>query len=145
MLPVVPKFPGLADAHNVFTVRTVPDVDRITDYIETHSAKHATVIGGGFIGLEMVENLHHRGLDVTLVEATPQVMPNLDFEMAQFLHEHLALNGINVRLNTKLEAFSVAGHTLKFADGDSIKSDLVILAIGVRPNSQLAQNAGVKQ
>lgn len=142
--PVVPKFPGLSDAHNVFTVRTVPDVDKITDYIENSAPKHATVIGGGFIGLEMVENLHNRGLDVTLVEATPQVMPNLDFEMAQFLHEHLALNGIDVRLNTKLEAFSDAGHTLTFADGDSINTDLVILAIGVKPNSQLAQAAGVK-
>ncbi len=142
--PVVPKFPGLADAHNVFTVRTVPDVDQITDYIENNAPKHATVIGGGFIGLEMVENLRNRGLDVTLVEATPQVMPNLDFEMAQFLHEHLALNGIDVHLNTKLEAFSNAGHTLTFAGGDSINTDLVILAIGIRPNSQLAKDAGVK-
>jgi Uncharacterized NAD(FAD)-dependent dehydrogenases len=143
--PVVPKFPGLADAHNVFTVRTVPDVDKITGYIENNAPKHATVIGGGFIGLEMAENLRNRGLDVTLVEATPQVMPNLDFEMAQFLHEHLALNGIDVRLNTKLEAFSNAGHTLTFAGGDSINTDLVILAIGVRPNSRLAKDAGVKR
>ncbi|MFC6253357.1 FAD-dependent oxidoreductase [Secundilactobacillus hailunensis] len=142
--PVVPKFPGLTEADNIFTVRTVPDVDQITNYIEKNSPKHATVIGGGFIGLEMVENLRNRGLAVTLVEATPQVMPNLDFEMAQFLHEHLALNGIDVRLNTKLEALSNGGHILQFAGGDSISTDLVILAIGIKPNSQLAQDAGVK-
>ncbi|WP_203650051.1 FAD-dependent oxidoreductase [Secundilactobacillus yichangensis] len=142
--PVIPHFPGLVDSHNVFTVRTVPDVDQITEYIEKNSSKHATVVGGGFIGLEMVENLRHRGLEVTLVEATPQVMPNLDFEMAQFLHEHLAINGVDLRLNTKLEAFTNSGHTLKLAGGDTINTDLVILAIGVKPNSQLAKDAGVK-
>lgn len=141
--PVVPHFPGLAEADNVFTVRTVPDVDKITAYIKQHSPKHATVVGGGFIGLEMVENLRERGLNVTLVEATPQVMPNLDFEMAQFLHEHLALNNVDVRLNTKLEAFADNGHTLQLAGGEHLETDLVILAIGVKPNSQLAQDAGI--
>lgn len=141
--PVVPHFPGLAEADNVFTVRTVPDVDKITAYIKQHSPRHATVVGGGFIGLEMVENLRERGLNVTLVEATPQVMPNLDFEMAQFLHEHLALNNVDVRLNTKLETFADNGHTLQLADGEGLETDLVILAIGVKPNSQLAQDAGI--
>ncbi|WP_461214079.1 FAD-dependent oxidoreductase [Lacticaseibacillus sp. GG6-2] len=141
--PMVPKFPGLAEAKNVFTVRTVPDVDQITTAIDANTPKHATVIGGGFIGLEMVENLHQRGLKVTLVEASPQVMPNLDFEMAQILHEHLAMNGIDIRLNTKLEAFADDGKTLRFADGSQLTTDLVILAIGVKPNAKLAQDAGI--
>lgn len=141
--PIVPNFPGLTDADNVFTVRTVPDVDQITSFIETNHPTHATVVGGGFIGLEMVENLRDRGLNVSLVEASPQVMPNLDFEMAQYLHEHLNLNDVDVHLNTKLAGFSDNGRTLDLDGGQSIHTDLVILAIGVKPNSQLASDAGV--
>lgn len=142
--PIVPNFPGLAEAQNVFTVRTVPDVDAITQFIETTQPTHATVVGGGFIGLEMVENLHDRGLAVTLVEASDQVMPNLDFEMAQYLHEHLNLNGVDVRLNTKLNGFTEHGHVLELGNGETLQTDMVILAIGVKPTSKLAIDAGIK-
>lgn len=142
--PVVPKLPGLSDANNVFTVRTVPDVDQITAYIDDHHAKRATVVGGGFIGIEMVENLRRRGLDVTLVEAASQVMPNFDTEMAQELHEHLQLNEVRLLLNTKLTGFSDHGQQVLVDHGDPIASDLVILAIGVKPNSQLAKKAGIE-
>lgn len=142
--PMVPDFPGLKEAQNVFTVRNVPDVDRITAYIEAKQPKKATVIGGGFIGLEMVENLKRRGLSVTLIEAASQVMPNLDFEMAQYLHEHLEMNEIEVHLNTKLAGFENQGQQVSLADGSTLDSDLTILAIGVRPNAALASGAGIQ-
>ncbi|WP_225047259.1 FAD-dependent oxidoreductase [Lacticaseibacillus kribbianus] len=141
--PLVPSFPGLDDADNCFTVRTVPDVDAITAYLASHPAKHATVVGGGFIGLEMVENLAHRGLAVTLVEAAPQVLPPLDWEMVQAVHEHLRDNGVDLRLNTKVTGFGANGHEVNVAGGEVIATDLVVLAIGIRPNSELAQAAGV--
>lgn len=142
--PVIPNFPEMNTADNIFTVRNVPDVDQITKFIGENQAKTATVIGGGFIGLEMVENLKERGLSVNLVEATNQVMPNFDFEMAQYLHEHLQINGINLLLNTKLVGFHNNGHQVLLNNGAVLQTDLTILAIGIRPNSQLAIDAGIQ-
>ncbi|KRM11984.1 FAD-dependent oxidoreductase [Paucilactobacillus suebicus] len=142
--PVIPNFPEMNTADNIFTVRNVPDVDQITKFIDENQAKTATVIGGGFIGLEMVENLKERGLSVNLVEATNQVMPNFDFEMAQYLHEHLQINGINLLLNTKLVGFHNNGHQVLLNNGAVLQTDLTILAIGIRPNSQLAIDAGIQ-
>lgn len=140
---IVPAFDGLAEADNVFTVRTVPDVDAITEYLNTHIVAHATVVGGGFIGLEMVENLKQRGLAVTLVEAASQVLPPLDVEMVQAVHEHLQQNGVELLLNTKMAGLAEHGHRVLLADHDALTTDLVILAIGIQPNSQLAKAADI--
>lgn len=141
--PLVPNFTGMAEAENIFTVRTVPDVDAITAYLNAHPVKQATVVGGGFIGLEMVENLAKRGIAVTLIEASKQVLPPLDWEMVQPVHEHLALNRVKLRLNAKVTGFANQGHTVQLADETSVATDLVILAIGIRPNAELAQTAGI--
>ncbi len=142
---IVPNFPGLADSKNIFSIRNVPDIDQVVKYLDDDSqqVKKATVIGGGFIGLEMAENLSKRGLDVTLIEASPQVLPSLDFEMAQALHEHLELEGVNLLLNTKVAGFSNDGHQVDLESGDSIDSDINILAIGIKPNSEFAIESGV--
>lgn len=143
--PIIPTFPGLNMADNVFTVRNIPDVDRIKKYLEQQpKAQHACIVGGGFIGLEMAENLHDLGMNVTLIEARSQVMPNLDFEMAQFVHQHLQANGVKLLLNTKLTGFAAGGKQLLLAEGQQLKADIVILALGIKPNSQLAKAAGIK-
>lgn len=144
--PIRPNLPGLDEADNVFTVRTVPDVDQITAYMAEHGTtnKRAIVVGGGFVGLEMVENLNQKGYHVTLVEAQSQVMTNFDPEMAQYLHEHLQDNGVQLMLNTKLAGFENNGHRVLLDSGKGIPAELVILAMGVRPNNALAQSAGLK-
>lgn len=142
--PIVPKFPGLDQADNVFSVRNIPDVERIKKYIDTHNVRKAAVIGGGFIGLEMTENLVDLGLEVTLVEASPQVMAPLDFEMAQYVHEQIELHGVRLILNDGVAHFSDGGQTVALSSGKEIDTDLTIMAIGVLPDSALAQKAGIK-
>lgn len=100
--PIVPKIKGLADAKNTFTLRNIPDMDQIKKYIADHNVQTATIIGGGFIGLEMMENFKQLGLNVQLVEMSSQVMPNLDFEMAQQLHSQINLHNVNLYLNDGL-------------------------------------------
>ena len=108
--------------------------------------KNATVIGGGFIGIEMAENLCHAGLEVSLIEAAQQVMAPLDFEMAQILHEHIRENGVKLYLGDGVSAFEDKNDTVtvKLKSGKNISADMVILSIGVRPNSELAKNAGLE-
>lgn len=142
--PIVPKIQGLDHADNVFSVRNIPDVERIKNYIDAHTVHKAAVIGGGFIGLEMTENLADLGLEVTLVEASPQVMAPLDFEMAQFVHEQIELHGVQLILNDGVARFSDNGHTVVLSSGKEIDTDLTVMAIGVLPDSTLAQKAGVK-
>jgi NADPH-dependent 2,4-dienoyl-CoA reductase/sulfur reductase-like enzyme/TusA-related sulfurtransferase/rhodanese-related sulfurtransferase len=127
------------------TLWTVPDTDRIRSFIKEHSATSAVVVGGGFIGLEMAENLHHAGLEVSIAEMLDQVMAPLDYEMAQLLHEHLAESGVHLHLSDGVSSFeeTVGGVTVKLKSGKEIKTDLVILSIGVRPNSALANEAGL--
>lgn len=103
--PVVPNFPGLAEAQNVFTVRSVPDIDRIMAHLQQQAIQHVTVVGAGFIGLEMVENLAKRQLQVTLIEKAPQVLPALDPEMAVFVEEELVKNGVNVLTQSRCSWF----------------------------------------
>ena len=142
--PLLPPIPG-RESSRVMTLWTVPDTDRIRAFIKEHNAKRAVVVGGGFIGLEMAENLHHAGLSVTIAEMLPQVMTPLDFEMAQLLHENLAGNGVNLCLNDGVASFADTGDgvTVRLKSGKEIAADLVILAIGVRPNSGLAKDAGL--
>ncbi|MCL1632108.1 FAD-dependent oxidoreductase [Sporolactobacillus sp. CPB3-1] len=142
--PIIPKIPGLDQADNVFSVRNIPDVERIKNYIDAHNVRKVTVIGGGFIGLEMTENLVDLGLEVTLVEASPQVMAPLDFEMAQFVHEQIELHGVQLILNDGIARFSGNGHAVVLSSGKEIDTELTVMAIGVLPDSTLAQKAGVK-
>ena len=141
--PVVPNFPGLAEAQNVFTVRSVPDIDRIMAHLQQQAIQHVTVVGAGFIGLEMVENLAKRQLQVTLIEKAPQVLPALDPEMATFVEEELVKNGVNVLTNQGVSGFREKGREVVLEDGQVLTSDLTILAIGVQPESRLAKETGL--
>ena len=143
--PMRPPIPGI-DSPRIQTLWTVPDAERIRSLVSAQGVRTAAVIGGGFIGLEMAENLREAGVSVSLVEATNQVMAPLDFEMAQLLHENLAQNGVELHLGDAVSAFSDDGSavTVSLKSGRSVKAELVILSIGVRPNSELAKAAGLE-
>lgn len=130
----------------VFTIRNVPDADNVLSYIKNKQVSHAVVVGGGFIGLEMAENLRHKGLDVDLVEGVSQVMAPLDQDMAQYLHKELNDNGIRVHLNTMLDDIVNEDDKviLKTKCGKEIRTDLVILSIGIKPESELAKDCGLE-
>ncbi len=143
--PLTPPIPG-RESSRVMTLWTVPDTDRIRSFIKEHNAKSAVVVGGGFIGLEMAENLHHAGLHVTIAEMLDQVMAPLDYEMAQLLHEHLIDSGVDLCLQDGVSSFLDTGNgiTVKLKSGKELHTDLVILSIGVKPNSALAKDAGLQ-
>ena len=142
--PLRPRIEGI-ESDKIRTLWTVPDTDEIRAMVQSGSAKTAAVIGGGFIGLEMAENLCHAGLQVSIIEAANQVMAPIDFEMAQLLHENIRQNGVSLYLGDGVAAFEDNGNdvTVKLQSGNTVNADLVILAIGVRPNSALAKNAGL--
>ena len=142
--PVRPKLPGINDPA-VFTLRTVPDADAIVKHIESTAVKTAVVVGAGFIGLEMAENLVRRGIGVTLIEALDQVLPALDFEMAAPIRDELASRGVALLLGARVEGFTrgPGGLQVALAGGAAIPADLVILSIGVRPETGLAREAGL--
>ncbi|MDP3448138.1 MAG: DsrE/DsrF/DrsH-like family protein [Eubacteriales bacterium] len=142
--PLKPPIPGI-NSSRVQTLWTVPDTDRIRALVREQGVKSAAVIGGGFIGLEMAENLKHAGLEVSLIEALDQVMSPIDFEMAQLLHENLITNGVNLHLSDAVESFNdvVGGVEIRLKSGSTVSAELVILSIGVRPNGQLAKEAGL--
>jgi len=143
--PIVPPFEGIKDVP-VFTIRNIPDSNMIIQHIENNEIKHATIIGGGFIGLEMAENLKHRGIKVKIVEMLDQVMAPLDREIAQFVHQELLLNGVCLQLEDPVESFKADNEGNYYVipkSGDKIKTDMVILAIGVRPETYLAKEAGL--
>ncbi len=143
--PFVPPAPGI-DLPGVFTLRSILDMDRIKQHIEDASAQKAVVVGGGFIGLEMAENLHRCGQRVTVVELLPQVMTALDYEMAAMLHAELEDNEIELILGDGLSAIQShdsAGLDVILSSGRRVRGDLVLLALGVRPESELARSAGL--
>lgn len=142
--PVIPPIPGI-DSKRVMTLWTVPDTDHIRTFIKEQNAKNAVVVGGGFIGLEMAENLHSAGMNVSLVEMLDQVMAPLDFEMAQLLHEHLVQKGVGLHLGDGVAAFEDTGKdvAVTLRSGKKLSADLVILSVGVKPNSELAKAAGL--
>ncbi|NOW03450.1 CoA-disulfide reductase [Clostridium beijerinckii] len=142
--PIRPKIPGIEDCSSLFTLRNIPDTDRIKAYVDNNKPKHATVIGGGFIGLEMVENLHARGIDVTLIEASDQVMAPLDIEMASILHEHLIDKNVELILKNGVSEFRDNGKKNILDSGKEIKTDMIILSIGVRPETAIARQADLK-
>jgi NADPH-dependent 2,4-dienoyl-CoA reductase/sulfur reductase-like enzyme/peroxiredoxin family protein/rhodanese-related sulfurtransferase/TusA-related sulfurtransferase len=143
--PVVPPLEGI-DSKGIFTLRNVSDTDRIKAYMAEHKVKRAVIVGGGFIGLEMAENLKHAGAQVAVVEMANQVMAPIDFSMAALVHEHLQQQDVRLYLEQAVEGFSREGDelTVHFKSGVSLKADMVLLSIGVRAETSLAQTAGLK-
>lgn len=140
--PFVPPIIGLQTATNVHSLRNVPDLDKIMQQITTDT-KQAVVIGAGFIGLEMAENLKKRGLAVTIVEKAPHVLPLLDEEMAAFIQNELNREGILVKTNDSAVEFKENGQKIVLESGEVISSDLTILSVGVQPETTLAKAAGL--
>lgn len=151
--PIRPPFPGI-DSPGVHTLRNIPDMDRILAALQRDDPRHVTVVGGGFIGLEMMEALHQRKLDVTLLELSDQVMAPVDREMANMLHARIREEGIDLRLRTGLSAIerqdgppaqaASTGLRLTLSDGTRLDTGLLILAIGVKPETLLAAKAGLE-
>ena len=143
--PVVPPLPGI-QSEGIFTLRNVDDTDRIKAYMTTHQVRRTVIVGGGFIGLEMAENLKHAGSQVAVVEMAPQVMGPIDYSMAALVHQHLQQQDVKLYLEQAVERFSREGDelTLYFKSGISLKADMVLLSIGVRAETRLAQEAGLK-
>ncbi len=138
-----PPLEGI-DLPGIFVLRTIPDSREIREALKESSS--AIIVGGGFIGLEMAENLLHRGLEVSVVEMADQVMPPLDPEMATFVADRLRANGVDLYLGNAVEAFEArdgGGLSARLASGDRLGADIVILAIGVRPETTLAEKAGL--
>ncbi len=141
--PFVPTLEGLDEAkERLFTVRNVQDVDNIKGFIDANQPKTAVIAGGGYIGLEMAENLVRQGIQVHLVQRPNQLMKTLDVEMATPLTDELRAHGVKVYLSNALAGFENDGKTVRLKDGTTIDADFTVLAIGVRPDSKLAKDAG---
>lgn len=143
--PVRPPIPGI-NSDKIMTLWTVPDTDRIISSINKEGVKRALIVGGGFIGLEMAENLAHAGLQVTLVEMLDQVMAPLDYELALLLHEHLEQQGVRLLLGDGVSSFDDRQGFVKVSlgSGKTLEADIVLLSIGTRPNNELARAAGLE-
>lgn len=143
--PVRPPLEGI-DTEGIFTLRNVDDTDRIHSYLGTHRVRHAVVVGGGFIGLEMAENLHHAGAGVSIVEMADQVMAPVDFSIASHVHRHLMDKGVGLWLGRGVERFTSENGSIKvwLNTGETLTADLVLLSIGVRPSVKLAREAGIE-
>lgn len=143
--PIKPPIPGIDDKA-IFTLRSVPDTDAIKDYLAKNKVRRAIIVGAGYIGLEMAENLHHLGIFVTIVELAEQMMVFLDYEMAAEVHQHLKSKQVEFYLKDAVTAFHRDGESLfvKLQSGKDLKCDMVILSIGVRPDSHLAADAGLE-
>lgn len=140
--PVRPPLPGI-DTAGIFTLRNVVDTDRIKEYLQEKSVKKAVVIGAGFIGLEMAENLHQAGVEVSIVEMANQVMTPVDFSMASLVHQHLMEKGVYLYLEQAVASFASKEGAVEvtFKSGQLLQADMVILSIGVRPETSLARQA----
>jgi NADPH-dependent 2,4-dienoyl-CoA reductase/sulfur reductase-like enzyme/peroxiredoxin family protein/rhodanese-related sulfurtransferase/TusA-related sulfurtransferase len=143
--PVKPPLPGI-NMEGIFTLRNVPDTDKIKTYITEKNPRHVVVIGAGFIGLEMAENLHQKGLRVTIVEMADQVMNPLDYSMAALVHQHLKTKNVEFYLNTAVASFSKQHERISvlLSSSKSIETDMVVLSIGVKPDSKLAEETGLQ-
>ncbi len=143
--PLKPNIPGI-DNPRIKTLWTVNDSAEIKEFIQKEDIKSVSVIGGGFIGVEMADNLHHLGLEVNLIEATKQVMSHIDYEMAALIHENILANKVKLYLGDAVSSFIEKDNKvdINLQSGNTVSTDLVILAIGVRPNSQLAKEAGIE-
>lgn len=142
--PIKPKIPGI-DSNKVFTLRNIPDTYKIKKYVDMNKPKHAIVVGGGFIGIEMAENLHLAGINVTVVEMSNQVITPIDYDMACVVHQHLKSKGINLALNTSLQAINDDGKNLSVTLNDqTVATDMVIMAIGVTPETTIVKGTDIK-
>ncbi len=144
--PIVPNFPGLENVP-YHTIWTIPDALKIRSFVDNHQIKKAVIVGGGFIGLEMAENLVKKGVKVKIVEMLDQVMPPLDKEMAQFIHQELILNGVCLILEDPVESFDKTRDgkpIVKTKSKREIETDLVVLSIGIRPVNSLAKESGLE-
>lgn len=143
--PLKPPIEGI-NSPGIFTLWTVPDTDRIKKFIEERNPENAVVIGGGFIGLEAAENLHKKGINVTVAEAMDQVMAPLDYEMARLVQNNMVANGVNLILGDGVSKFKSENGSvaITLASGRTLTADMVLLSIGVRPNSRLAMDAGLE-
>ena len=143
--PIKPRFDGI-DSDKIFTLRTVEDTLRLKKYTDEHQLKSAVVVGGGFIGIEVAENLRELGIDVTLVEASDQLMAPFDRDMASFIHAEIRKNSINLMLETMVEGFADTdcGIDVKLKSAPTLHTDIVVMAIGVAPDTTLAKEAGLE-
>lgn len=142
--PMIPPLAGIEKARNLFTLRNIPDMDSIMQYIKEHNTKKAVVIGAGFIGLETAESLKKLGLDVTIVEAKKQVLPTVDVEMAKFVEKELIKNKIDVLVDTVVNGFKEDGKIITLENGNQLDSEITILSIGVIPENRLAEDANLE-
>ncbi len=142
--PVKPSFDGI-DSEKIFTLRTVEDTLKIKKYVTENKPKSAVIVGGGFIGIEVAENLREIGMSATVVEAAKQLMSPFDSDMAAFIHAEIRRNGIQLMLNTKVSGFAdtESGIDVKLKNSDTLNADMVVMAIGVAPDNVLAKNAGL--
>ena len=141
--PITPKIDGI-DNDRVFTLRTIPDTYRIKEYIDSKSPKSAVIVGGGYIGIEMAENLHDAGLDVTIVELADHVIGAIDYDMACEVHNHIRKKGAKLILNDAVNAVEDGDSLTVKLNESSIETDIVILAVGVRPDTDFAKSAGIE-
>ena len=142
--PFIPPANGLEEAENIFTLRSVPDVDAISNFIHIHNPKKAVVIGAGFIGLEMAESLVQRGMEVTIVEKAPHVLPPFDEEMAAYVTKELAANGVRLYTGLAAESFEEKGKIVVLENGERLESDITLMSVGVKPETTVALTAGVE-
>jgi NADPH-dependent 2,4-dienoyl-CoA reductase/sulfur reductase-like enzyme/rhodanese-related sulfurtransferase len=143
--PIKPPLEGI-ELENIFHLRNIPDSDRIKKIVDERNPQCAVVVGGGFIGLEMAENLTERGVKTTIVEMLDQVMPSLDYEMATLIHDHLEAKNVELELENGVKSFSKAGDQILVTTqkGREIECDLVLLSVGIRPENSLAKQADLK-
>lgn len=142
--PFIPPAKGLEEAENIFTLRSVPDVDAIANFINIHNSKKAVVIGAGFIGLEMAESLAQRGMAVTIVEKAPHVLPPFDEEMAAYIRKELVANGVKLYTGLAAESFEEKGKIVVLENGERLESDITLMSVGVKPETTVALTAGVE-
>ncbi len=145
--PFLPKLPGF-DLEKIFTMRDVPDTDRLKEFIDNNKPQHAIVVGGGFIGIENAENFHKLGMKVTLIQSGNQLMNPVDYEMAAIIHNHVRSKGVDIVFNEAVKEFRTnpedGSVRVVLNSGKQVVGDFVLLAIGVRPNVELAKNSGLE-
>lgn len=135
-----PPVDGITE-HNTFTLRTIPDMDQIDQYIRENNPKKCVIVGGGFVGLEMAENLQDKGIDCTIIDRSDHLMHTLDADMAKLIHDHTKEKGVSLRLQQSVNAFSNNGNTVHISTGEQLHTNMTILSVGIKPNTELAENA----
>ncbi|MDH6602937.1 NADPH-dependent 2,4-dienoyl-CoA reductase/sulfur reductase-like enzyme/rhodanese-related sulfurtransferase [Bacilli bacterium PM5-9] len=142
--PIIPNIVGINDASNVFSLRNISDMDKIKEYIKVNKVKTASIVGAGFIGLEMAENLTHLGVKATVLDLASQVMKQFDCDIADCIENKMSENGVLFKLETSIKEFKNNGKQLLLTNNETIDSDITIMAIGVKPEIKLAQDAGLE-